>query len=148
MEKDMSYKEKFDEIIGLPFEFDKENYPDYLITLNPSRAIALIDITKFGRELEYKPFVVKGLPESGYVYYDDVTFNTEFIYKAIDVINPMEYAFEEVYDSEVKRDTYRLILRNGNYAIMIAPAYPEEEDSEKRMLESYIKEPPKSVFVL
>lgn len=145
----MPYKAKFDEIIGLPFEFDKENYPDYLITLDPSRVIALIDLTKFGRKnLKYKPFVIKGLPESDYVYYDDITFNTEYIYKAVEVLKPMEYALDEEYDSEAKRNTYRLILKNGNYAIIIAPAYPEEEDKEKRMLESYIKEPPKSVFVL
>ena len=142
----MSYKEKFDEVIGEPFEL--VGYPDYIITINPTRVIALIDIKKFDKELNYKPFVTKGLPVEGDLYVDDVCFNAEFIQAAIEVLEPKEYGIDKEYDEEHKRDSKRLILKNGKYGIMIAPSYPKEEEENKKKLDSYIKEPPKSVFVL
>ena len=141
----MSYKEKFDELIGEPFEL--VGYPDYVITINPTRVIALIDIKKF-KELVYKPFITVGLPAEGDLYVDNVCFNAEFILAAIDVLQPKEYAIDKEYDEEQKRDSKRLILKNGKYGIMIAPSYPKDDEENKKELNSYIKKPPKSVYVL
>jgi len=148
--KDLSYKKKFDEIIGLPFEFEEVGFPDYVITTGPSRFISLIDMSMFekGKVLEWKPFVVKGLPKEGHVYFEEICFNVEFINKSIEILNPKEYAIQKDRLREEKRDVYILVLKNGNYGIQIAPALPKEVEENKKEFEKYIKEPPKSVFVL
>ena len=145
----MSYKEKFDEIIGLPFEFEETGYPEYIITTGPSRFMALIDMKEYGKDLTWKPFVVKGLPKKGHVYFENMCFNVEFISKAIEVLKPKEYAIQKDRLRDRKKDSYILILKNGNYGIQIAPALPgPEEEKDKKELVKFIKEPPKSVFVL
>ena len=144
----INYKEKFDEVIGLPFEFEEAGFPEYIITTGPSRFIALLDMKEYGKDLEWKPFVVKGLPKKGHVYFGDICFNVEFIHKAIEVLSPMEYAIQEDRLIDKKKDMYILILKNGNYGIQIAPAFPNEEEEDKKELVKFIKEPPKSVFVL
>ena len=145
----MSYKEKFDEIIGIPFEFEEAGYPDYVVTTGPSRFLALVDMKKFEDELIWKPFVVKGLPTEGHVYFDNICFNVQFIHKAMEVVDPKQYSVYKQFLKSEGKDSFMLVLRNGNYAIFIAPAIPKEGDKEERKdLEKYIKEPPKSVFVL
>jgi len=146
----INYKEKFDEIIGLPFEFEEVGFPDYVITTGPSRFISLIDMCMFerGRVLEWKPFVVKGMPKDGHVYFEEICFNVGFINKAIEILNPKEYTIEKNYLREERKDVYILVLKNGNYGIQIAPALPKEEEEDKKEFIKYIKKPPKSVFVL
>lgn len=144
----MSIKEKFNELVGLPFEFEDDSFPEYIITLGPSRFMALIDLLKFPKKLDWKPFVMKGFPNKGHVYFDNECFNVTLIKKAIEVINPKEYDIYKEYNRDLKVDNYILVLKSGNYGILIGSAIPKEGEEEKKKLEDYIKEPPKSVFVL
>jgi len=143
----MSVKEKFDEIIGLPFELEDNSYPEYVITLGPSHFMALVDLLKFPKELDWQPFVIKSLPDKGHVYFDNECFNVILIKKAIEVMKPNEYNVYKEYNRETKGNNYVLALKNGNYAILISSAIPKEEEVKKK-LEDYVKEPPKSVFIL
>jgi len=144
----MSVKEKFDEIIGLPFEFEDESFPDYVITLGPSHFIALIDLHKFPIKLEWKPFIIKNFPDKGYMYFDNECFNVTLIRKAIGIINPKEYGVYKEFNRETKVDNYILVLKSGKYGMQIGSAIPQVPEVNKKKLEDYIKEPPKSVFVL
>lgn len=143
----MSVKEKFDEIVGLPFELEDDSYPEYIITLGPSHFMALIDILKFPTQLNWQPFVIKSFPNKGYVYFDDECFNVILIRKAIDVIKPNEYNVYKEFNRDSNVDNYILALKNGNYGILIGSAIPQEDEVKKK-LEDYVKEPPKSVFIL
>jgi hypothetical protein len=143
----MSVKEKFDEIIGLPFEFRDDNYPEYIFAVGPSRFIALIDLAKFSRKLDWKPFVIRGFPEKGHVYFKDEAFSVSLIRKAIYVIKPNEYDVYKELNMETNVENYILALKNGNYGVIIASALGHQ-DQVKKKLEDYVKEPPKSVFIL
>lgn len=143
----MSVKEKFDEVVGLPFELEDETYPDYVITLGPSHFLALIDLLKFPKELDWKPFVVKKLPNKGHLYFDNECFNILLIKKAMEVLKPGEYDVYKEFNREANTDNFILALKNGNYCILVGSAIPRV-DEDKKKLEDYVKEPPKSVFVL
>jgi len=81
------------------------------------------------------------------VYFDNECFNVILIKKAIEVMKPNEYNVYKEYNRETKGNNYVLALKNGNYAILISSAIPKEEEVKKK-LEDYVKEPPKSVFIL
>lgn len=144
----MSLKEKFEERIGLPLEFRTEDYPDYIITLGPSHILALIDIDKFNKEVEWKPFIVKNLPEEGDLYFEDECFKISLIKKAMNTLNPKQYGLYKDYDRENDMNTHILVLKRANRGILIPPAYPKDDEVKKIYLKDHIKEPPKSVFAL
>lgn len=148
----MSVQEKFEEVFGYPLEFKNEDYPDYLITLNPSHIVALVDISKFDKKIEWKPFVVKELPKDEDVYFEGKCLKVHFLKKIIEVINPNEYGFYKEYDRDKKCDTFVFILKYGSYGVMLPAAYPSESEKDKGkkkiQLTETIKKIPKDVLVL
>lgn len=146
----MSIKEKFNKICGTPLEFDF--FADYIITLDAADNCALIDVEKYEKNIEWKPFVPLNLPKEGFLRYKQNTFNFHFINRAIEVLNPNEYYFRREHNKADKTYDYILILKNGNYAIMIAPCVDvkdiENIPEKEYDWEDIIKEAPKSVFVI
>lgn len=145
----MSIKEKYKKEFGEAFEFKKEEYPDYIITLGATRSTALVDISKLEYDFEWKPFVVVKLPEEGFIAHENIEFNLEFINRGVSAIKPSDYALMKGFNKEEKKDNYILLLKAGTYAIMIAPAIQKNGLSlSKLRMEHLIKKAPKSVFVI
>ena len=145
----MSIKEKYVDVLGAAFEFEKESYPDYLIQLDATHNTALVDISKLDFEVEWKPFIIPEFPETQFVSYEKDDFNLELIQRAIEALNPDEYSIASGYDYTHEQEAHLLLLRKGNYAVMISCAIDLEGNGASPItLESIIKKAPTSVLVL
>lgn len=146
----MNIRENFKEKIGCLFELEAQNnYPDYALELEPSAHVALIDVTKFTKVKEWKPFVMAKIPlERGYLTHNGFGYNAVYVKKAIEVLKPHKYAFYKDYTIEFKEYSDILAFKRGDYGILIAPAFPGEDITDIIPFESLLKKIAKSVFVL
>ena len=145
----MSIVENYKKEFGEAFEFKKEQYPIFIIQLGALRVTALIDIGKMEYDFEWKPFTAGKLPEEGFIRHEKDEFNLELINRGVSAINPKDYIFMKGFNKEDETESYILLLRNGPYAVMIAPAIEKEgKPLSKLTIEHLIKKAPKSVFVL
>jgi len=145
----MNIKEKYIDVLGAAFEFEKEEYPDYLIQLDATHNTALVDVSKLDFDVEWIPFIIPEFPESPFVSYEEDEFNLELIQRAIEALNPDEYAVIEGVDYTHKRQAHLLLLRKGNYAVMVSCVIDLEGNGVSPItLVSIIKKAPSSVFVL
>ena len=145
----MSITENYIEEFGLAFEFNSEEYPDYIIRLDATHNTALVNISKIEYDFKWKPFVAGKIPEEGFIRHETNEFNLTFLHRAIKAINPDEYDFMKGFNKEEEIDNFILMLRKGSYAIMIAPAIEKKGNPlSKLTIEHLIKKAPKSVFVL
>jgi len=145
----MSIVEKYKEEFGEAFEFNKAEYPLFVIQLGSIRATALVDVSKLEYDFEWKPFIVGKLPEEGFIRHEKNEFNLELIGRAVNALNPKDYSFIKGFNKEDNEENHILLLRTGGYAVMIAPAIEKNGlPLSKLTIEHLIKKAPKSVFVL
>jgi len=147
----MSIKEKFIKIIGEPFRvFGDDELPEYVITLGPTRFMALIRVDKFSLVDKYEHFNVTIPFEQGYLSYEKECFNVTYVKKAKEVLNPNEYGVYRHYIDDKEDEGWVLILKKGNYGIMIAPAVKIKDTEEwpEVSIQSIVKKAPSGVMVL
>lgn len=144
----MSIIDKFHDVIGHPFMvFGEDDLPPHVATVGPSRLVALFYVDKFEQRPEWKPFSMKKRLKDGYVKIDDEYYSVSFLKGAIEVLNPSEYGFYEMYFEEVKKKGKVIALKKGNYAVVIAPAYNVSSDNVVEFA-TILKKAPTSVNVL
>lgn len=147
----MSIKEKFHDVVGLPFElYEDGDLPEYIITMGPSRLVGLINTDNFTKVTDWLPFRLSIPFEQGFLTYEEESFNIKYVEKAIEVLDPDEYGVFTEYLHEKDGDGYCLALKKGNFAVIIAPAvkFTGNKDWPTIPLKDSIKEAPKSVNVL
>lgn len=141
-------KEKFEEKVGRYFTID--DWPEYIITIDASNIMALVDATKFTKVQEWEPFNIVIPFDEGYVTYEDESFNVAYIKEIIKILKPDEYGIYKEYCEEKDDDGLILALKRGNYAIILAPLIRLE--AKKTLpeipLKSTLKKAPSSVMVL
>jgi len=130
-----------------------EKYPEYIISMGASTHCALIDMEKFQKAKDWKPFNPKPIKiKYGFIVYEDKWgYNAFYINGAIKTINPNEYSFYKDYEYQMEEDVVVLTLRNNKYAIIIAPRVFEDEEIsywEKIQWNDFNRKAPKSVFII
>ena len=147
----MSIKEKFEKIIGSPFRiFEDGELPEYIHAVGPTRLMALVDTDKLTKVNEYFPFKVTIPFKKGYLTYEKECFNVRLVKQAMEVLNPDEYGAYKEHIEEKNDEAWILVLKKGNYAIMIAPALKIEHTSDwpEVELKKAVKKVPSGVMVL
>ena len=147
----MSIKEKFIKIIGEPFRvFGDDELPEYVITVGPTRFMALIHADKFSLIEKYEHFSVTIPFEQGYLSYENECYNVKYVKKAMEVLNPNEFGVYKHYIDDKGDEGWVLILKKGNYGIMIAPAVKIESTSEwpEVPIQSIVRKAPTGVMML
>jgi len=147
----MSIKEKFIKIIGEPFRvFGDGELPEYVVTVGPTRFMALIAVDKSSLVEKYEHFSVTIPFEQGYLSYENECFNVKYVKKAMEVLKPNEYGVYKHYIEDKEGEGWVLILKKGNYGIMIAPAVKIKDTDEwpDVPIQSIIRKAPSGVMML
>lgn len=156
----MGIIERFNDEFGMALDLeDKEIFGGLFLTLGASRVAALLDWGDFEddelilngtiKKINWKPFTLRIKPKDDLTLLmadDLVGFKWYFVEKAINVIEPNEYAVINTVES------YILGLKNGHYVILIAPVeFDGGEDFEFYNvidIESAVKKPTGEAFAL
>lgn len=156
----MGIIERFNDEFGTALDLeDKEIFGGLFLTLGASRVAALLDWRDFEndelvlngtiKKVNWEPFTLRIKPEDKFTLLmadKMVGFKWYFIEKAINVIEPNEYAVINTVES------YILGLKNGYYVILIAPVeFEDDTDFEFYDLvdvEDAIKKPTGEAFAL